>query len=111
MWFLENNVLLTKENLARRKWTGDMSCSFCPQLESTNHLFFFTCPTARFVWACVAKCIQTSFIPCNINHCWSWLAKNLSVNRGIYVVGLLSSFWKVYLCCCHLMIHDFNIIP
>jgi hypothetical protein len=49
MWFLENNVLLTKENLVSRNWTGDISCGFCSKFESTNHLFF-TCHTARSVW-------------------------------------------------------------
>jgi hypothetical protein len=48
MWFLENNVLLTKEKLISRNWIGDNSCSFYLDFESTNHLFF-TCHTARFV--------------------------------------------------------------
>lgn len=49
MWFLENNVLLTKENLVSRNWTGDTSCGFCSKFKSTNHLFF-TCHTARSVY-------------------------------------------------------------
>jgi hypothetical protein len=40
MWLLENNVLLTKENMVRRNWNGNTSCGFCDEFESTTHLFF-----------------------------------------------------------------------
>jgi hypothetical protein len=39
MWLLENNVLLTKENMVRRNWNGNSSCGFCDEFESTSHLF------------------------------------------------------------------------
>jgi hypothetical protein len=65
MWFLENNVLLTKEKLISRNWTCNNSCSFCPDFESTNHLFF-TCHTARSVWGCIAKCFNSDYVPNNL---------------------------------------------
>jgi hypothetical protein len=52
MWFLENNVLLTKENLVSRNWTGDTSCSFCPEFESTNHIFLLVTLIDQ-CWVCV----------------------------------------------------------
>ena len=39
MLFIENKVLLTKDNMARRGWIGDLSCCFCYQHESIDHLF------------------------------------------------------------------------
>lgn len=38
MWLIENNAILTKDNVSKRKWQGDLRCRFCPQPESINHL-------------------------------------------------------------------------
>ena len=43
MWLLENNAILTKDNLIKRKWVGYPKCSFSDQNESINHLFFECC--------------------------------------------------------------------
>jgi hypothetical protein len=48
-WLLKNNVLLTKDNMVKRKWTGNPICMFCNQTETANHLFFQCC-VARYVW-------------------------------------------------------------
>ena len=29
MWYLKKGVVLTKDNLAKRKWKGDKKCCFC----------------------------------------------------------------------------------
>jgi hypothetical protein len=39
MWLIQLNAILTKDNLARRKWQGDKKCSFCNEDESIVHLF------------------------------------------------------------------------
>lgn len=57
---------------------------------------FFTCPIARYVWACVAKCLNTKFIPCNIDQCWLWLSKNLPGDREIYIVGVVAICWVMW---------------
>jgi hypothetical protein len=49
MWFLSNKVLLTKDNLAKRKWKGCQKCCFCDSIETVNHLFI-QCPFAKIVW-------------------------------------------------------------
>jgi hypothetical protein len=40
VWLLENNLLLTKNNMAKKGWIGDLSCCFCNQPESIDQLFF-----------------------------------------------------------------------
>lgn len=32
LWFLNNGVTLTKDNLAKRMWQGDTKCCFCSNL-------------------------------------------------------------------------------
>uniref|UniRef100_A0A453PIU7 Reverse transcriptase zinc-binding domain-containing protein n=1 Tax=Aegilops tauschii subsp. strangulata TaxID=200361 RepID=A0A453PIU7_AEGTS len=39
MWFVHKQVILTKDNLAKRNWTGSPRCSFCDHYESVKHLF------------------------------------------------------------------------
>jgi hypothetical protein len=39
MWFLHKKVLLTKDNLIRRKWQGNKKCCFCDYKETVQHLF------------------------------------------------------------------------
>jgi hypothetical protein len=52
MWFLQQKVILTKDNLSKRNWHGCKKCAFCDHEESINHLFF-DCPFARLVWGVV----------------------------------------------------------
>jgi hypothetical protein len=49
MWFLQPKVLLTKDNLAKRKWKGCNKCCFRDQMETIQHLYI-SCPLAKKVW-------------------------------------------------------------
>ena len=40
MWYLKRGVILTKDNLARRNWHGDKTCSICHSLETIQHPLF-----------------------------------------------------------------------
>jgi hypothetical protein len=51
MWYLKREVILTKDNLARRNWTGDKSCCLCHFSESIQHLFY--CFYAKFLWCSI----------------------------------------------------------
>ena len=46
MWFVHKQVILTKDNLVKRNWTGSTRCSFCDRDETIKHLFF-ECALAR----------------------------------------------------------------
>jgi hypothetical protein len=39
MWFLNRKEILTKDNLAKRNWTGCKKCAFCDEEETIEHLF------------------------------------------------------------------------
>lgn len=49
MWFLDRQVILTKDNLAKRNWQGSLKCCFCDADESIQHLFL-SCHLARIIW-------------------------------------------------------------
>ena len=52
MWFVHKEVVLTKDNLAKRNWEGSQRCSFCAQDETIKHLFL-NCPLAKLLWRSV----------------------------------------------------------
>lgn len=66
LWLLANNAILTRDNMVRRKWTGDPSCLLCDEDEAVTHLFF-QCSMAKAVWAIVAHCLGASNVPRNFN--------------------------------------------
>jgi zinc-binding in reverse transcriptase len=39
LWLPQQNRILTKDNLLKRKWKGDPKCVFCGSLEIVDHLF------------------------------------------------------------------------
>lgn len=65
MWLVQENAILTKDNLSRKKWQGDNRCYFCNLDESIEHLFF-DYSVARYTWSLItyvigANCRPTSF--------------------------------------------------
>ena len=52
LWYLKKGVILTKDNLIKRKWKGERKCCFCNADENIQHLFF-DCHLAKFVWRAV----------------------------------------------------------
>jgi hypothetical protein len=39
LWLMSKNKILTRDNLEKRKKLPDLSCLFCAEGESVNHLF------------------------------------------------------------------------
>jgi hypothetical protein len=40
VWYLYKEVVLMRDNLARRSWNGEKQCSFCLDNETIKHFFF-----------------------------------------------------------------------
>lgn len=40
LWYLNKGVILTKDNLIKRKWKGSAKCCFCNCTKNIQHLFF-----------------------------------------------------------------------
>ena len=66
MWLISHNVILTKDNLLKRKWQGDPKCRFCPENETITHMFF-ECSMAKFVWSLVAMVVGSNCKPCSFD--------------------------------------------
>lgn len=50
LWYLQKDVLLTKDNLAKYSWQGSLNCASCHIEEIINYLFL-ECRLAHSVWS------------------------------------------------------------
>jgi hypothetical protein len=89
-------AILTKDNLVKRNWNGNVMCSFCNNLETVQHLFF-DCTLARFLWGV----IQLTFDlpkPHNITHVYGGWVQNMNAkSKRILFVGIGTMFWSIWL--------------
>ena len=96
LWYFRQDVILTKDNLAKRNWQGQQQCCFCHENKSIQHLFFdyrFT----RMVWASVyaAWGIQK---PHNMFSMFeSWLNGIPKEYKPLVLLGAAVLCWSVWL--------------
>jgi hypothetical protein len=62
MWLVEQQAILTKDDMLRRRWQGDPACYFCDDDETIDHLFF-GCPIAKVIWGVMAICFGQTIRP------------------------------------------------
>jgi len=95
LWLMYNNAVLTKDNMIKRKWTGDLTCYFCDKVENLSHLFF-QCSTAKVVWAIVAKCIGASNVPRSFEQCWNWCDVWMPTGKQFHTFGIAAVCWAIW---------------
>lgn len=60
-----------------------------------NHLFF-SCPIARVIWGCIAKCFGANNIPTDLDECWVWLDKWFPQGKKLHVWGVAALYWAIW---------------
>jgi hypothetical protein len=95
IWLLYREAILTKDNLVKRNWYGNVKCYFCDSNETIQHLFF-DCALAKFIWRIMNITFGLS-TPINIHHVFGgWVQGMNDKDRKILLVGvgaILSSIW------------------
>jgi hypothetical protein len=95
MWFLSNRVLLTKDNLAKRKWTGSQKCCFCNNNETVDHLFLH-CPFAKIIWRMI---FFTYNIPpsSNVTNMFGNWLNGVNKKDKFYIrIGVSAICWSIW---------------
>ena len=95
MWLLENNAVLTKDNLLRRNWLGSPTCYFCSFSESIDHLFSL-CPTAKVLWGLIGLCIGASNIPGDLTQYKQWISYWLPGGQQVYTFYAAAICWAIW---------------
>jgi hypothetical protein len=97
MWFLNNKVLLTKDNLAKRKWKGCTKCCFCGAQETVEHLFI-VCPFAKLLWRMVHFAYALP-PPTNITNMFgNWLNGVDKTSKNRIRIGVSALCWSIWRC-------------
>jgi hypothetical protein len=96
LWLLHREAILTKDNLVKTNWHGNIMCCFCDSVETIQHLFF-DCALGKFIW----RVIQITFglsIPLNIKHVFSeWVQRMNEKDKKLLYVGLGAMVWSIWL--------------
>jgi hypothetical protein len=96
MWFLRGKVLLTKDNLIKRKWKGCSKCCFCDSEETVQHLFI-SCPFVRIIWRMIYFTYSLS-PPINIiNMFGNWLNGIPETDKTRIRIGVLALCWSIWI--------------
>jgi hypothetical protein len=94
MWYLKREVVLTKDNLARRNWNGGKQCVACSQPETIQHLFF-DCHFTRFLW----RAVQVTFnidMPTSVMHLFNDWANGVGIRfKKLLLVGAAALCWAM----------------
>jgi hypothetical protein len=95
LWLIWHNAIATKDTMTERGWIGNPFCQFCRQKETILHLFF-SCPTTKYVWSCVAKAIGASTRPGNFSQIFWWFPRHGHASRNVQILGVAAICWVIW---------------
>jgi hypothetical protein len=94
-WFLANDKILTKNNLAKRRHVDDGSCLFCTDLEFASHLMFECC-VAKNIWLVCSELFEKRIGTDFESVAKWWLCdKTIQSFEHICTTAIMWSLWKL----------------
>jgi hypothetical protein len=93
LWLLSKNRTLTRDNLAKRRELADLTCLFCTERETVDHLFFH-CSVAKRLWHIVLNILNLPVV-CSYEILASrWLANKRHTVNNIICAAVIWCLWK-----------------
>jgi hypothetical protein len=88
---MSKNKLLTRDNLVKRRRVDDLTCLFCGENESINHLFF-QCIVAKRIWSLISEAVGFK-----IGSSFESMANSWLCNKRFGVANIVSStvYWSL----------------
>jgi hypothetical protein len=103
LWLFRHKKILTKDNLFKKNWRGNLDCIFCGFSESIDHLFF-QCSVARFIWRIVCSTLDLTSIPTSVDDMFgSWMDSFNNTVKNLVLFGCGAVIWAIWRCrndCC-----------
>lgn len=92
VWLVIHNKILTRDNLSKRQVVEDISCLFCSEAETVNHLLC-ECIVADVTWQTIAEvfCFTTPKHISDLPRLWDCDNKKSII--GISVVATIWCLW------------------
>lgn len=95
MWFVHKGVVLTKDNLVKRRWVGSSGCCFCDQDETIKHLFL-DCPLAKLLWRTLHIAFNVN-PPMSINTLFGTWRNRVDANIAKHIrIGICALLWAIW---------------
>uniref|UniRef100_A0A453GLK9 Reverse transcriptase zinc-binding domain-containing protein n=1 Tax=Aegilops tauschii subsp. strangulata TaxID=200361 RepID=A0A453GLK9_AEGTS len=92
MWFVHKQVILTKDNLIKRRWVGSSRYCFCDHDETIQHLFL-ECPLAKLLWRMIHIAFNIT-PPVDIDSLFgTWLARAEHITAARIRIGICALLW------------------
>jgi zinc-binding in reverse transcriptase len=85
LWLIQQNRILTKYNLLKRKWQGDPKCVFYGNLKIMDHLFLY-CTISSCLWSRICEYNICSFSCNTISDLWFIDVNFTYKNENIYEI-------------------------
>jgi hypothetical protein len=96
LWLVRNKKILTKDNLFKRHWQGNLDCIFCGLLESIDHLLFH-CPVARFIWRIVQIAFNLTYTPKDTTDLFGpWINSFYKTEKKLVLFGCGAALWAIW---------------
>jgi hypothetical protein len=93
IWFLHKKVILTKDNLVKRNWHGDVRCCFCDQEATIQHLFI-SCIFKRMIWTIIYMTFNRP--PFKYYKCvWKLVEWGAQKDKAHIRVGVCAVLWTI----------------
>lgn len=111
MWYLRRGVVLSKDNLARRNWHGNKSCSFCSHNDTIKHLFF-QCTFTRSTWS-IIQIASNLYLLISVTDIFGrcWLDGIPNRFKMLIRVEVYALLWSLWLCRNELVLNGKNSSP
>ena len=97
VWLLEQNAILTKDNMIKRNWVGVSTCFFCSLPETRDHLFF-ECVVAKVVWGVIGRCLGANNTPRGLTQYKDWIRRWMPSGGTFHTFGLAAVCWATWKC-------------
>jgi hypothetical protein len=96
LWLVINDKILSKENLRKKNWQGNINCEWCGCLETTSHIFY-NCQVASFSWKIIQMSCPSLTLPKNANDMFGrWLCKFKGHEKNLITVGCSAVLWSLW---------------
>ena len=95
MWFLNKKVILTKDNLIKRNWSGCKRCAFCPANETVEHLFI-SCPFVKSFWQLIHFTFNITPPSSIANMFGHWQDRVDKKNKACIRIGVCVFLWDIW---------------
>jgi hypothetical protein len=92
LWLLAHNKLLTRDNLVKRQSVDDLTCVFCNEDESCQHLFF-DCVVAAKLWDDIVIAVNLDVKIMNMHDISSLWENKKNGHINMIFAAVLRALW------------------